>query len=172
MSGSPQRYLLALGSNMRHPRYGAPSAILRAAARELTKRGVNVTALSPVYATAPLGPSRRRFANAAALVVTSLGPASMLAEVKQVERAFGRRRAPRWAARVLDIDLVLWSGGRWRSPSLTIPHPEFRRRAFVLRPAVRIAPRWRDPLTGHNIAHLAARLTRPRPVPRPSLTGP
>jgi 2-amino-4-hydroxy-6-hydroxymethyldihydropteridine diphosphokinase len=166
MSAGTHRYLLALGSNIRHPRIGAPPKVVRAAARALTERGIVVEQLSPVHATRPLGPSSRRFANAAAVVTTELAPLSLIAETKRIEQAFGRRTlGRRWRARILDIDIVLWSGGPWRSPTLRIPHPEFRRRAFVLLPAVQLAPRWRDPRTGLTLCHLAARLTRQRPTP-------
>jgi len=43
-----------------------------------------------------------------------------------------------------------------------IPHPEFRKRAFVLGPLAEIAPGWRDPVTGLAVRHLRARLTAPR----------
>ena len=59
---------------------------------------------------------------------------------------------------MIDLDLILWSGGAWSSPGLTVPHPLFRQRAFVLRPLVDIVPNWRDPLTGRTIRHFAARL--------------
>ena len=62
---------------------------------------------------------------------------------------------------MLDLDLVLWSGGCFAAPGLVIPHPLFRNRAFVLAPAVQIAPRWRDPVTGLSVRQLHARLTRP-----------
>jgi 2-amino-4-hydroxy-6-hydroxymethyldihydropteridine diphosphokinase len=86
--------------------------------------------------------------------------------LQAIEHAFGRRRAgARWRARVLDLDIVMWSGGAWASEQLVIPHPEFRRREFVLTPASAIAPSWRDPLTGRTIRHLTARLTRARALP-------
>ena len=69
-------------------------------------------------------------------------------------------------ARVLDLDIVLWSGGAWGSPGVTIPHPAFAQRDFVLHPAAAIAPGWRDPITGRTIAQLRSRLTRPRQHPR------
>ena len=126
-----------------------------------------MVALSPTIETAPLGPSRRRYANAAAVVESLLAPEAMLDLLNQVEREFGRRRrGQRWGARVLDLDIVLWEGGTWDSPSLILPHPRFRTRGFVLGPAARIAPYWRDPVTGLTLAQLAARLTRPRPLPR------
>jgi 2-amino-4-hydroxy-6-hydroxymethyldihydropteridine diphosphokinase len=161
-----ERYLVALGSNQRHHRHGRPEAVLRAAFRALNRKGVKLKAASPILATTPLGPSRRRFANGAALVKTKLAPEALLAHLQAIEREFGRRRSGRrWGPRVLDLDIVLWSDGAWSSHGLTVPHPAFRTRAFVLRPAAAIAPGWRDPLSGLTVRQLFARLTRPRPLP-------
>ena len=163
-------YLIALGGNVRHPRYGAPPKVLRAALKALDdETGLRLKAASRIVASAPLGPSRRRYANAAAIVRSKLDPPTLLARLQAIEHQFARRRrGRRWGARTLDLDIVLWSGGAWASPGLTIPHPAFRTRGFVLAPALAIARGWRDPLTGLTIAHLAARLAarlrRPRPV--------
>jgi 2-amino-4-hydroxy-6-hydroxymethyldihydropteridine diphosphokinase len=140
--------------------------VLRAAFAALDRKGLKLKAASPVIASAPLGPSLRRYANAAALVKTRLDPAELLDRLKSIERHFGRRPGGRrWGSRVLDLDLVLWSGGVWSSPSLIVPHAAFRQRRFVLAPAAAIAPLWRDPSTGLTLRHLLARLTRPRPLP-------
>jgi 2-amino-4-hydroxy-6-hydroxymethyldihydropteridine diphosphokinase len=136
--------------------------VLAAALGQLEREGVAVVAAAPVVRTDPLGPSLRRYANSAALIETALEPGALLALAKRIERQFGRRQGgQRWTSRVLDLDLVLWSGGCFAAPGLVIPHPLFRTRAFVLAPAVRIAPLWRDPVTGLSIRHLHARLTRP-----------
>lgn len=87
----------------------------------------------------------------------------MLARLKGIERAFGRRRGQRWSARVIDLDIVLWSGGPWSSPGLTIPHMAFRERDFVLAPLLGVAPDWRDPLSGLTVRQLHARLRRVLP---------
>ena len=155
-------YLIAIGSN-RRSRWGSPVATVRAAMTSIGAR-----AGSPVFASAPVGPSSRRFANAVALVDSDLAPPAMLARVKAVERAFGRRRGQRWGARVIDLDLIGWSGGVWRARTLTIPHPAFRARRFVLDPLLAVAPGWRDPVTRLTARQLHARLTRARPVNRRS----
>jgi len=152
-------YVVALGSN-RRGRHGAPEAEIAAALAAL-EGGV---AVSPVIATPPLGPSIRRFANAAALIESDEDPPALLARLKRIERDFGRRRGRRWGARVIDLDLILWSGGAWSSPGLTLPHRLFRERGFVLDPLLRLVPDWRDPLSGRTIRQLAHRLRRPRPV--------
>lgn len=162
-----QHYLIALGSNMRSPRYGAPREVLGAAAAALEDEGAQVVARSPVIDTAPVGPSSRRFANMALVVQTERDPGPMLALLLRLERNFGRRRLGQsWGARPLDLDIVLWSGGIFASDSLAIPHPRFRQRHFVLGPAVTIAPDWRDPVTGLTVRQLHARLTRQRTLPR------
>ena len=162
-----QRYLIALGSNVPHPRHGRPRQVLHAALAAMADAGLAVEAAAPVIASAPLGPSLRRYANSAAIVSSDLPPPDMLACLKQIERAFGRKPGGRrWGSRVLDLDIVLWSGGNWTSQVLTVPHRAFRTRAFVLIPAARITPRWRDPRTGLTLQQLTARLTRPRPAPR------
>jgi 2-amino-4-hydroxy-6-hydroxymethyldihydropteridine diphosphokinase len=159
-------YLIALGSNVRHRRYGDPRGVVQAALQELDGPETAVKAAAPIHSSAPLGPSKRRYANGAALIGSDLAPPALLELLKAIEQKFGRRPGQRWAARVLDLDIVLWNGGRWRSPDLTVPHPAFRKRGFVLGPAVRLAPNWRDPVTGLSLRHLHARLTRRAPLPR------
>jgi 2-amino-4-hydroxy-6-hydroxymethyldihydropteridine diphosphokinase len=160
-----QRYLIALGSNRRHHRHGRPEQVLAAALAALQRGGLKLLAVAPIISSAPFGPSRRRYANAAALIETMLEPEDLLDFLKAVEAHFGRRLGgQRWTARVLDLDIVLWSGGVWSSPRLTIPHLEFRNRRFVLGPAAAIAPDWRDPLTGLSLRQLCQRSERGFPI--------
>ena len=80
--------------------------------------------------------------------------------MKALERAYGRRPGRRWGPRVLDLDIILWSGGAWGERRLTVPHPRFRERDFVLVPLVQVAPGWRDPVSGLSVRQLAARRRR------------
>lgn len=150
-------YAIAIGSN-RRGRHGSPAQEVMAAIRALG----GVTATSPILHTPPLGPSKRRFANAVALIESEETPPALLRRLKGIERAFGRRRGQNWAARVIDLDIILWSGGSWGEPRLTVPHRLFRHRAFVLAPLVEVAPDWRDPVTGLSMRQLHARLRRKR----------
>lgn len=153
-------YAIGIGSN-RPGRHGSPADEVRAAIAAIG----DVVAQSPVIASAPLGPSIRRFANAAILIASDEPPPALLARLKRIERAFGRRRGRRWGARVIDLDILLWSGGRWRERRLVIPHDGLIGRGFVLAPLARIAPRWRDPVTGRTIRQLAHAVDRPRARP-------
>jgi 2-amino-4-hydroxy-6-hydroxymethyldihydropteridine diphosphokinase len=149
-------YAIALGSN-RRGRHGSPAATLRAAAAAL-----GAAELSRIRSTPALGPAGRGFANAVAVVESALDPGDLLEEMKAVERAFGRRAGRRWGPRVLDLDIILWSGGAWAEPGLVVPHPEFRMRRFVLEPLAELVPGWRDPVSGATVRQLRARLGRGR----------
>ncbi len=66
---------------------------------------------SPIVLNPADGGAGRDFANAVVLVESELDPPQMLKRLKAIEREFGRRRGRRWGPRVLDLDLVLWTGG-------------------------------------------------------------
>ena len=162
MAVSPHFYAIAIGSNRRHVAHGRPSGVVIAAIARLDADFALFDA-SPILINPAMGAAGREFANAVALVESPLDPPAMLAAIKAIERDFGRREARRWAARVLDLDLIAWSGGRFRSRRLTIPHPAAASRAFVIAPLAAIAPYWRfdRALTARQ---LAARLGKPRPT--------
>jgi 2-amino-4-hydroxy-6-hydroxymethyldihydropteridine diphosphokinase len=159
-------YAIAIGSN-RPGRHGPPAREVAAALAALGR----VTAASPIIPTPALGPSIRRYANAVAILGTDEDPPELLARLKAIERSFGRRRGRRWGARVIDLDVILWSGGAWSGPGITVPHPEFRHRGFVLDPLATIAADWRDPLTGLSVRQLHARYLRRLPWNPPGAPG-
>ena len=161
MSGATYLYAIAIGSNRPHGRHGRPTGVIEAAISRLDQ-DFGLFDASPIVLNPAHGGAGRDFANAVALVESGLQPWELLAKLKAIEREFGRRRGRRWAARVLDLDIVLWSGGRFRSRRLVIPHEELEHRGFVIQPLASIAPAWR--VRGNLTArHLAKRLARPAP---------
>ncbi|KKC23836.1 2-amino-4-hydroxy-6-hydroxymethyldihydropteridine diphosphokinase [Sphingomonas sp. SRS2] len=154
------RYAIAIGSNRRHGRHGAPAGVVRAAVAALGDAGVRVIATSPIIPTPALGPAGRSFANAAVIAETDLDPPALLARLKTIEVAFGRRRGRRWGPRVLDLDIILWSGGLWTGERLVIPHRSLEQRDFVLRPLAAIAPGWRVGTGARTVRQARARLIR------------
>ena len=117
---------------------------------------------SPIILNPAHGPAGRDFANAVALIESRLDPPEVLKRLKDLEKEFGRRPGRRWGPRVLDLDLVLWSRGRFRSRRLTIPHRRLAERSFVVQPLAAVAPQWR--IEGSLTArHLAQRLARSTP---------
>jgi 2-amino-4-hydroxy-6-hydroxymethyldihydropteridine diphosphokinase len=149
-------YAIAIGSNRRHVRHGRPPAVVAAAIARLDA-DFGLFDAAPIMVNSAAGGAGREFGNSVALVETMLEPPAMLSALKTIEREFGRRRGKRWGPRVLDLDLVAWSGGQFRSRQLTIPHPLLASRGFVLVPFAAVAPTWRLD-GGVSVRHLLHRL--------------
>ena len=158
MAGATHLYAIAIGSNRPHGRFGRPTGVVEAAIARLDEE-FGLFDASPIIMNPAHGGAGRDFANAVALVESDLDPPQMLCRLKALERRFGRRRSKRWGPRVLDLDLALWSGGKFRSRWLNIPHRQLSRRDFVLGPLAAIAPGWRiqGSLTARHLAHRLAR---------------
>ena len=122
------RIVVGMGANV-----GSCRAAFRVAAASLP--GV-VEALSPVYATEPVGPAQPRYANAALRLRTEQEPRALLASLLELESALGRDRAheQRWGPRTLDLDILFWEGRHVDEPDLRIPHARLEDRAFALAP--------------------------------------
>ena len=101
-----------------------------------------------------------RFLNAVAVGETTLDARAVLSELMEIEREAGRERPYAGAARTLDLDLILFGDVIIDEPQLTVPHPRFRERRFVLEPLVEIAPGLQDPVTGRTVAELLGGLPR------------
>ena len=131
------RAFLALGSNIgdRHAHLQAAVEFVDAA------HGVTVLAVSPMYETDPVGgPAQDDFLNAVVELDTSLSPHQLLRVAQDAEAAADRVRVERWGPRTLDVDIVLVDGVQMDDPELTIPHPRFHERGFVLAPLHDLAP--------------------------------
>src|ERR671922_865120 len=128
---------LGLGSNL-----GDRLANLQGAVDVLRRgRGIDVTASSRVWETAPVGgPDQPDYLNAVVRVETHLAPEDLLAACLRAERELGRVRAERWGPRTVDVDLLLYDERAVDEPDLVIPHPRIGERAFVLVPLLELEP--------------------------------
>jgi len=147
------RAYVAVGTNL-----GDRWASLALAAREIRASGrAVVLRASRVHDSAPMGPPQPRYLNAVLEVETGLDPAGLLALLLAVERTAGRVRGPlRWAARRLDLDLLLHGDVAIRRPGLVVPHPGIAGRRFVLAPLAELCPERVIPGTGRTVAELLA----------------
>lgn len=128
---------IALGANL-----GDPVAQLREAAQRLRNTaGLHSVQLSPIYFSAPVGVvDQPRFANAAVRLETSLDARALLAVCHAVEHTMGRVRTVRWGPRTIDLDLIFFGTLRLTDEALTLPHPRWSERAFVVQPIYELAP--------------------------------
>ena len=94
------------------------------------------------------------FLNAAATGESMLSAAAILDVLLAVEAGFGRERPAPKAPRTLDLDLILYGDQIITTPGLTVPHPRFRARLFVLEPLAEIAADWVDPVSGKTVGEL------------------
>lgn len=133
---------LGLGSNL-----GDRAAALAAARRLLdADPSLRVLRASSAVETSPVGVTDQPwFLNQVLEVETSLSPRELLRLAKQVEVALGRGPAPRWTARPIDVDILLYGDQIIAEPDLVIPHPELYRRRFVLEPLAELRPDLRAP---------------------------
>jgi 2-amino-4-hydroxy-6-hydroxymethyldihydropteridine diphosphokinase len=98
------------------------------------------------------------FLNAAATGESMLSAPALLDVLLAVEQRFGRERPYVRAPRTIDLDLILYGNDVIKTEGLTVPHPRFRERRFVLEPLAEIAADWIDPVTGKTIGELLSAL--------------
>lgn len=150
--------LISLGSNL-----GDRTASLDRAMQRLSAHpAIRIVARSGTHATKPVGgpPGQPDFLNAAVRLETSLAPAELLQTLQLVEEQLGRQRSERWAARSMDLDLLLFDDVMLQSASLELPHPRMAFRRFILVPAVEIAGEMIHPPTGWTLRRLLDHLDR------------
>lgn len=127
-----RRAFISIGSNM-----GDRMRYLRDAVDSLP----DVVAVSPVYETDPVGgPEQRQFLNLVVELRTSMEPLDLLGLCHRVEMAADRVRDVRWGPRTVDLDIIWMDGVEMDTERLTIPHPRWRQRRFVLAPLNDLAP--------------------------------
>ncbi len=121
--------IIALGSNL-----GARRFTLRRAVHAIGSV-VRVVRVSSIIETEPVDAPPPRYLNAVLIGYTSLAPEELMAALQAIESRLGRvRRRVRNEPRVIDLDLILYGGHRRRTNSLTLPHPRFQEREFVMQP--------------------------------------
>jgi len=132
VSAAPRRVFLSIGSNI-----GDRAAHLAQAVESLP----DVVAVSPVYETDPVGgPDQGAYLNLVVELATAIEPRDLLAICHRLEANAERVREERWGPRTLDIDVVWVEGVESDDPALTLPHPRWMERRFVLAPLRDLAP--------------------------------
>ena len=154
-------YAIGIGSN-RPGQHGRPADTVAAAIARLDG-DFGLFDASAIVLNPATGGAGRDFANAVAIIESGLEPPAMLAALKGIEHDFGRRPGKRWGPRILDLDILAWSGGSYRARGLSVPHPALAERPFAIGLLASLSPHW--PIEGAlNARHLANRLASRRPT--------
>ncbi len=147
------RTFLSLGSNVGDRRSHLIEAIASLP---------DVVAVSPLYETDPVGgPSQGAYLNIVVELDTEVDPSDLLRVCHRIESAANRVRDVRWGPRTLDVDIIWMDGVTIDSERLTIPHPRFRQRKFVLAPLRDLAP---DLVTGREVEQADGRVWAVEPL--------
>lgn len=145
------KVLLSAGSNA-----GDSLNHLNTAVALLNATGfVNVLSSSSVYKTDPWGKTdQEAFYNIALLAECTVDVVELMRIILNTEEKIGRIRLEKWGPRIIDIDIILYGDIVVNTEQVIVPHPHFRDRLFVLKPAAEIAPDLLDPVTGKTIKEL------------------
>jgi deoxyguanosine kinase len=146
---------IGLGSNL-----GDRERTIREALRILGGNGsIEVTRVSDLLETAPLGQmAQPNYLNGVAEIRTRLEPQELLRRFKTTETALGRGPHDKWAARTIDLDLLLYGSRIIRENELTVPHPDVHLRSFVLDGLCQLRPDLVHPLLREPMSELSRRL--------------
>lgn len=115
------------------------------------------TRFSSIYETAAWGEENQApFLNQCLLYYSNQSPHFVLHKIKNIEFLCGRKISSRWAAREIDIDILIYGSYFLDSELLTIPHRYMHLRAFTLIPLQEIFPDWVHPVLKKNMLTLCS----------------
>lgn len=128
--------MIGIGANLDHPADRVRGALKALAGLPESR----LEAVSGLYRSVPVDAAGPDYFNAVARVQTCLTAPDLLLQLQRLEFLAGRQRPYRNAPRTLDLDLLFFGDASMASPALTLPHPRWRERAFVLWPLAELVP--------------------------------
>jgi 2-amino-4-hydroxy-6-hydroxymethyldihydropteridine diphosphokinase len=142
-----RRYIIGIGTNIGDRKQNISEAV---EAFDLVPK-TKVLRCSSLYETEPVGyAAQDSFYNACIEIESDLAPGEMLGVCLGIEAGFGRVRTIKNGPRILDLDVILAENETISTPNLTVPHPRFRERRFVLIPLLELFPD--GTAYGHNLS--------------------
>lgn len=90
---------------------------------------------SRIFSSDPWGyDSENEFLNMGLVIKTSLEPMQLLKKLKSIEKQMGRRpkMGQSYQDRIIDLDILIYSGIIIDNEELSVPHPKIKERKFSL----------------------------------------
>ena len=142
---------IGVGSNI-DPERNIPSAL-----EALLLANLRVTRSSSFYRTDPIGrPEQAPYANGVWQAVTGLSPHELKALLRRIERRLGRvRSSDKFAARTIDLDILLFDDLELSDEEVSIPDPHILERGFLARCLIELDPGLRFPGADSPLAAVA-----------------
>lgn len=135
-------YYISVGSNIGDKRGHINLALQSLQDHDAVSKVIS----SSLIETEPWGYTEQDiFVNGMWLCESSLAPHQMLSLLQSLEQGAGRERLIHWGPRTLDLDIILAFDEKGTmisicDESLTVPHPYFWDRTFVLEPLQELLP--------------------------------
>jgi 2-amino-4-hydroxy-6-hydroxymethyldihydropteridine diphosphokinase len=159
LSQKKHRAYLSLGSNV-----GDRFGYLQQAVTRLNEKA-QIRTISSMYQTAPVGRiSQNDFFNLALELETHCSPHDLMDVLLDIETHLGRRRLERWGPRTIDIDIIFYEDRIIHADGLSIPHPHYAERNFVLIPLAEIAGDFVCPIRKIPISRILEKSKDPQAV--------
>lgn len=143
------KVIIAVGSNK-----GDRLTFIKEALKKIVELG-QISAVASLYQSSAYGfTNQSDFYNSVIVLKTDMAPKQLLIELKKIEKQVGRTENIRWGPREIDLDIILYNQRQLNYKELTIPHPDFHNRIFVLQPLAEIEPELQVPGMNKSISNL------------------
>ncbi|MGN0524167.1 MAG: 2-amino-4-hydroxy-6-hydroxymethyldihydropteridine diphosphokinase [Eubacterium sp.] len=130
-------YIISVGTNLGNRKNNIEKAINAINNIPYT----DVLKVSSIYETEPVGYARQdNFYNAVLVVRSQYEPHEMLGICLGIESGLGRVRTLKNGPRILDLDIIFAENQVIDTKNLSLPHPRYHERRFVLEPLLELYP--------------------------------
>ena len=138
--------IISIGSNI-----GDRQLYLENAINDLSRQVKIIKQSSFIDNAAMYLTNQQSFLNGALYIQTDLSPRALLDLCQTIESKHGRIRHIKYGARTLDIDIIFYGQMILSDPDLTIPHPLWAERDFVIHPIKQMNIAFVDPISGATV---------------------
>ncbi|HOM26273.1 MAG TPA: 2-amino-4-hydroxy-6-hydroxymethyldihydropteridine diphosphokinase [bacterium] len=150
-----ERVYIAIGSNK-----GEKIKNIISGLKEIEKF-LDIKKISFFYRNPPVNAKGGIFLNGAIEVETNISPENLLEKLKNVEKKIGRKFPhQKGDAREIDFDIIFYGKKIIKTKKLIIPHPEFKKREFVLKPLLEINCKLKDPVSNNKLKEIYRKLKK------------